>query len=328
MNQTRGPQSGASPVVVFGKTPRMGDFLRIGGRSPAGDALEQFVEQGLAAGEAKHRAAWPSAYAMGATYAFIFRPPRAAGTSEALVGVIRPSVDAVGRRFPLVVYAPALPRSGVPWPHVLPMALGDFLDAAATLLLQSDYVGSIGEMQGGLSQLPFPQVQADGNARDYEGWAAATPLLNAWGVIYGGESGLSAPKAIHTIAEAVGPFRGQESPATKLGLRLPLGAGGVAAAVFWLDVVRRLAKTPGEVRTCFWSFDGTTGCAIVQLGDTPGSTLAELWAPDVNSEYLCDLTVPSSVEVGRFLTRLPPHLSDALQVPHILVRDFLDRLAM
>jgi type VI secretion system ImpM family protein len=307
----------------------MGDFLRVGSGGPAGEALEQWVEQGLALGEAKRGREWPSIYAAGATYAFIFRPPRATNLREALVGVIKPSVDAVGRRFPLVVYSQALQRAALPWPHVLPMALGDFLDAAATLLLEADAVTGIADMQAALKRVPMPQVaDAERNAHEYEAWAASTPLGSAWSVIYGGESALSAPRAVHTITEAVAPFRGQEGAATKLGLRLPLGPGGVAAAAFWLDTVRRIARTPQEVRSCFWSFDGESGCAIVQLGDTPASTLIELWSPDANSEYLCDLMVPTSVDVGRFLGRLPPHVAEALQSPQALVKDFLDRLAV
>lgn len=327
MWSTTGSHSAALQVAVFGKTPRMGDFLRVGSGGPAGEALEQWIEQGLALAEAKRGAAWPGLYAGGATYAFLFRPPRASNVKDVLVGVIKPSSDAVGRRFPLVVYAPAIPRPSVPWPHILPIALGDFLDAAATLLFEADVVAGIADMQAALRRVPPPHLAgADQSAHEYDAWASSTLLSHAWSVVYGGTQAMSAPRAVHTISEAVAPFRGEDSPATKLGLRVPLGPGGIAAAAFWLDTVRRLARSPNEVRTCFWCFDGSTGSALVQLGDTPASSLAELWAPDPNSEYLCDLSLPASVDVGRFLTRLPPPLAEALQAPQALVRDFLDRL--
>ncbi len=329
MMSTTGSHAAPISVAVFGKTPRMGDFLRVGSGGPAGEALEQWVEQGLGMAEARRGRYWPSLYGAGATYAFIFRPPRATSVRETLVGVIKPSVDSVGRRFPLVVYAPVLPRSSVPWPHVLPIALGDFFDAAATLLMEADSVTGIADMQAALTRVRPPHLaDADRSAQEYEAWASATLLGHAWSVIYGDDQAMSAPRAVHTISEAVAPFRGEEGPATKLGLRLPLGQGGIAAAAYWLDIVRRLARTPAEVRSCFWCFDGESGCALVQLGDTPSSTLAELWAPDSNSEYLCDLVIPTSVDVGRFLNRLPPHVAEALQSPNALVRDFLDRLAV
>ncbi|MGD0525749.1 MAG: type VI secretion system-associated protein TagF [Polyangiaceae bacterium] len=329
MWSTTGSHPSPLNVAVFGKTPRMGDFLRVGSGGPAGEALEQWVEQGLGMAEARRNNYWPSAYAVGQTYAFVFRPPRSTGSKEALVGVIKPSIDAVGRRFPLVVYSTALPRASVPWPHMLPIALGDFFDAAATLLLEADNVTGIADMQAAMRHVPMPRlVDADRSAQEYEAWAAATPLSQAWNVVYGGEQAMSVPRSVHTILEAVAPFRGEEQPATKLGLRLPLGPGGVAAAAFWLDTVRRLARTPAEVRTCFWCFDGNVGCALVQLGDTPSGSLGELWLPDPNSEYLCDLVGPTSVDVGRFLGKLPPHVAEVLQSPNALVRDFLDRLTV
>jgi hypothetical protein len=197
------------------------------------------------------------------------------------------------------------------------------------LLLEADNVTGIADMQAALRGVPPPHLaDADRSAQEYEAWASSTLLTQAWSVVYGGDQAMSVPRSVHTISEAVAPFRGEESPATKLGLRLPLGPGGVAAASFWLDTVRRLARTPAEVRTCFWCFDGASGCALVQLGDTPAATLAELWSPDTNSEYLCDLTMPTSVDTGRFLNRLPPHVAEALQSPNALVRDFLDRLTV
>jgi type VI secretion system ImpM family protein len=327
MWQTGSHNTAPVQVSAFGKIPRMGDFVRVGSRGGAGESLEQWVEQGLSLAESKRNPAWPVNFASGAPHAFIFRPPRASNVKDAIVGVIKPSKDAVGRRFPLVVWAPAIPRSSVPWPHILPMALGDFFDAAATLLFDADAMANASEMQTALAKIPPPHMaDADRNAEEYEAWATTTPLEQAWNVVFGGGQTMSQVRAVHTISETVAPFRGAEGASTKVGLRLPLGPGGIAAAAFWLDTVRRLARSPSEVRTCFWSFDGATGTAIVQLGDTPGTTLAELWVPDTNSEYLCDLTAPASVDVGRFLTKLPPYLAEALQTPGVLVRDFLDRL--
>ncbi|HEX3343182.1 MAG TPA: type VI secretion system-associated protein TagF, partial [Polyangiaceae bacterium] len=249
MMSTTGSHFTPINVAVFGKTPRMGDFLRVGTGGPAGEALEQWVEQGLGTAETRRGRYWPSLYGAGAPYAFIFRPPRASPTRETLVGVIKPSVDSVGRRFPLVVYATALPRPNVPWPHVLPIALGDFFDAAATLLMEADNVTGIADMQAALTRLMPPRLaDADRSAQEYEAWAGTTLLTHAFNVVYGEEQAMSVPRALHTILEAIGPFRGEESPATKLGLRLPLGRGGIAAAAFWLDTVRRVARTPGEVR--------------------------------------------------------------------------------
>jgi type VI secretion system protein ImpM len=315
------------PVSVFGKTPGMGDFLRVGSAGRAGEAFEEWLDRGIAMAEGKRGAAWAPTFSAGAPWAFVFRAPRSAGIREGLVGVLKPSVDSVGRLFPLVVLSPALPTCVAPWPHVLPMAFGDFLDGAASALMGSAAVTSVADMAGILRGVPAPFAgDAAPVAQEYAAWAASTPLQNAWAAIYGGDRTLSAPYAIHTLFEAIAPFRGEVGPTTKLGLRLPLGGGGVAAAAFWIDMVRQFARSLAEVRSCFWSFDGRTGSMIIQLGDTPASTLGELWAPDPDNEHLCDLTAPATVEAGRFLARLPPHVAETLMAPQALAGDFLARL--
>lgn len=319
---TQGPPR----VAAFGKIPRIGDFLRVGSVGPSGEAFKQWMEHGLGFAESGTDGSWLRSYQAGATYAFVFRPP---SPGDMLVGVIKPSVDSVGRRFPLAVYAPAFLDVRVPWPHVLPIVFGDFLDAAATVLQRADSVSDAAEMHALLQQLPPPhRGDGDLHASEYDAWAASTAIAHAWGVVYGAEQAVSAAQAVHTIAEAVAPFRGDYAPRTKLGLRLPLGPGGVAAAVLWLDTIGRLAQTPGLVRNCFWCFDGTSGSAIVQLGDVPASTLAQLWAPNADSEHLCDLTSPSAIDVARYLTRLPGPLCEALQSSRALVREFLERLSV
>ncbi len=220
---------------------------RVAGR--AGECFDEWIQQGLAAAEAKRGPAWAPPYAAGEVWAFIFRPPRGVNIREGLVGVMKPSVDAVGRRFPLVICSSALSQCVVPWPHVLPMGFGDFLDRAATVLLESDAITGVAEMQNALLRIPEP-VPGDSEpaAHEYEAWASYTPLQNAWAVIYGHGDNVSPPRAIHTIAEALAPFRGEEAPNTKLSLRLPLGAGGVAAAAFWIDIIRQSARSLAEVR--------------------------------------------------------------------------------
>jgi type VI secretion system ImpM family protein len=315
-----------SSFVVFGKVPWMGDFLRVGSPGRTGEALEHWVEQGLSRADSRFGASWESAYTRGSTHAFFFRSPRAA-PRETLAGVILPSRDAVGRSFPLLVYAPVVSTRGeIAWPHVLPMALGDFFDAAAEMLHNAGRFSSQAELLDALARLPPPQVDhTDMQAHDYAAWTSSARLEQALSVVFGEARDHLAPRAVHVIGEAVAPFRGDPSPATTLGLRLPLGTGGAAAIAFWLDVVRRMMASPGELRTSFWSFDGERGSVIVQLGETPATTLAELWAPDGDSETMCDLTDASSIP-PRLPSELPPALAAALQSRDTLVSDFLDRL--
>ena len=296
MWSTTGSHANALQVAVFGKQPRSGDFLRVGSGGPAGEALEQFVEQGLAHAEGKRGSGWPAQYTAGATYAFVFRPPRSTSVRDALVGVIKPSGDSVGRRFPLVVYAPTIPRSNAPWPHVLPIALGDFLDAAANLLIQADSMTGIGDMQAALRHVAYPNLSAgDQAAQEYDAWASATLLTQAWSVVYGGEV-TSAARAMHTITEAIASFRGVEGPATKLGLRLPLGPGGIAAAT---SGSTRTAVSPAPPTRCAPASGASTGRAAAQSSSSgiPRPAPSPSSGRPTPTATTLDLTVPASVDV-------------------------------
>lgn len=323
-------------VAAFGKTPGMGDFLRVGSAGRAGECFDEWIQQGIAHAEARRVPGWVDAYGSGAPWAFIYRPPRSAGTPEGLVGVVGPSTDSVGRRYPLVVCAAALSACRVPWPHVLPLAFGDFLDGAANVLLDPRAGASGAEMSAALGRVVPPVLRdADWSAREYEVWASSTPLRQAWSIFYGDDA-VSPAHAVYTIIEAVAPFRGEEAPETRLALRLPLGAAGAAAAAFWIDIVRRLSRSPREVRSCFWSTDGRTGTMLVQLGTTPAATFGELWAPDTNSEQVCDLTASPPSDPRALLARTAPGVAEVMDAGAAgggggggggaLVRDFLERL--
>ena len=64
-----------APVGAFGKVPQMAHFLRTGTKPLP--AFETWLEAGMAWGEKKHAANWPTVYAAGASHSFVYRrPPR------------------------------------------------------------------------------------------------------------------------------------------------------------------------------------------------------------------------------------------------------------
>ena len=305
----------------------MGDFVRLGAHGEPPASLESWLQEGVALADANHGQGWHAAYALGSLAAYIFRPPRSVQNAGALVGVLKPAVDSVGRRFPITIFDAWSDRSVVRSPHVLPILAGNFLDQVTDALFASEFVGARGDMQAllaNIAPLTLDSVQSDVAA--YDEWARRATLEQAWGVVFGGDTSLAPVRAIHTIVEALAPFRGQQSLSTKVGIKLPLGRGGSAAAAFWLDIVRRVAQSEHEVRTSFWSFDGHTGFLLVQLGETPAHSLSDLWLPDPDGEYICDLTCPSSIDASRFARELPSPIAKMLEDPYVAVADFLDEL--
>jgi type VI secretion system protein ImpM len=297
-------------VGAYGKVPKMGDFVRAGAKPLP--SFEQWLEAGMAAGEKKYGASWPSVYGKGPIHAFVYRPPVRDGAM--LVGVLKPSHDSVGRRFPLVVFAQIAERDVAACPHLLPLVLGDFLEAATSAMTDASTVTSASEYQERIGRVALPYLNTDAAAADYDRWARSTPVSAAWRAIYGSGESDAPLGALKSIREALAPFGERENLTTPLAVRLRLGSAGIAAAVLWLDIVRSVARWRATTPTCFWSFDGDEGSILVQLGQVTPSSLAELWQPDLDSDHVCNLLgVTTNEHRSQLVASFPRQLGAVLE---------------
>lgn len=298
-------------VSAFGKVPAAGDFIRVNAGAEPIPSLEAWVTAGMEYADDRV-SGWAQSFSTGAPYAFVFRAPKNASPGRVAVGVIRPSRDAVGRKFPVVICSVVDATPLLAQPHLMPLVLGDFLEAATAA--QVDHARTQGDLGQAIAYVRDVDLsQLAGAANEYQQWVSMTSISSALAAIYGQGGQGTVVHALHTIGEAVAAFRGQENPTTPLSLRLPLGSGGPAAAVFWMDLVRSAARWRSTVPTCFWSFDGMSGSLLLQLGDPPVASLSQLWAPDPDSDHVCDLTSPASVDPSRFLSRLSAPVAQVTQ---------------
>jgi type VI secretion system protein ImpM len=96
-------------VGAFGKIPALGDFFRL--RAPAGfvEAWDGWLAPGLASTRAALGPRWDDCYMSAPIWRFTLA--RGLAGPARRTGVMMPSVDRVGRRFPLTLVA-ALPEQG------------------------------------------------------------------------------------------------------------------------------------------------------------------------------------------------------------------------
>lgn len=310
-------------IGAFGKLPTAGDFVRSGTGAPITAELEQFLHGGVDAFHQERCS--PDVFDAGRTYGFLLRAADPRGT-EGLVGLLSPSRDAVGRRFPFVVFDTIDGRqtqggNG----YLLPLAAGDFLEHALRLARRPTLAPA--DLPRELSMVEPVGARFDHLTREYQGWASTTRIGSVWASIFGDHASPYATAAVIGIAASVEPWRGHARPPTSLSVRLPLGAGGTAAVVFWLDVVRRLSAWQETTPTAFWHWSGENGDILVQLGDTPTSSFVELYRPDPDAELVYDL-----VPRGRQASALPVppfarRAADILRRPDAPVLELLDALA-
>lgn len=310
-------------VGAFGKLPYVGDFVRYNVVASSAIEFEHLVQRGIDVA-AERGAVWHEEFDTGAMFGFLFAPRPSEG--ELLSGVVLPSHDSVGRRYPFVVFSTVANQAIASLPHLAPLALGEFLAGAADAAYDAlDATGSVESLLVGLR--PASVETLNQHQLDYEQWTHSTHAAAAFGGTFGGRYLDDTPHAVETILQCVQPWRGVEYPDTPLAVRLPIGAAGVSSVVFWVDVVRHAAGWRQTIPSLFWHWDGEYGEMLLQLGTTPAASVIELWAPHEDSEHICDLVSPGTSSVAAVLDRLPPGLAAVLQSPEARVVDLLAALA-
>ena len=88
---------------AFGKMPALGDFFRLGAEREFVTPWDHWLQASLLQAQADLGAGFEAAYMSAPIWRFAL-PPSVAGT-QGVVGVLMPSVDRVGRRFPLTLLA-------------------------------------------------------------------------------------------------------------------------------------------------------------------------------------------------------------------------------
>jgi len=105
-----------SPAIgFFGKIPSRGDFVTRGLSSGLVDAWGDWVAQAIGASRALLGADWDDAWMVAPVWRFAL-PPGLCGSSPVL-GLMMPSVDRVGRLYPLMIAAELEGLVGTPDPE-------------------------------------------------------------------------------------------------------------------------------------------------------------------------------------------------------------------
>lgn len=148
----------ATPSIPgwYGKLPTLGDFASRRLDASFIDPWDAWLAQGIATLREQSGETWLDAYLASPVWRFVLMPGVLG--EQAVAGVLMPSVDRVGRYFPLTLAAPlpALPGSGAEveallnWLHQL--------DDAAADALHDDW--DVDQLEAELARLPLPAMAA------------------------------------------------------------------------------------------------------------------------------------------------------------------------
>ena len=293
--------------MAKGKIPSYSEFLTPRTTREPDQSFDAWLDAGMGLASHQYGSAWQESFETGDVQGFVWRAP---GTSSdtLLVGLLFPSCDAVGRRYPLAV-ACGVPRRLVDQaPHVIPLAFGDFLERVHAA--SADFADLRPEdLTARIAALGPPSEDDVRRAiADYDAWCLATPVHEAWAAVFeDGDPARSLP-ILHVLASVTESVRGVEQPSAGASLRLPLGRGGPASATLWLDIIHRLTRWTRTVPSAFWAV--SEGSLVVALGDAPPGVLSALWYP--YSEHVYDLSVPPTASTEGSLISVGARMSDLL----------------
>lgn len=143
----------SSPPGWYGKLPTLGDFAsrRLG---PAFiEPWDAWLAEGLAGLRAHAADAWLDAYLASPTWRFVLQPG-VLGQAHVVAGVLMPSVDRVGRYFPLTI-ATALPQAPASVDEIEGLLNGlHRLDDLAADALHDDW--TLEQLEDELARLSWP----------------------------------------------------------------------------------------------------------------------------------------------------------------------------
>lgn len=313
------------PVGGFGKIPALGDFVRTPSPSNEMLAFEAWLTRAIETGEARPGTAFRDAFPHAAPHAFLWSGALDKKLRGLLAGVIVPSHDGVGRRFPLVICAP-IPSSALAGnPHAAPLVLHDFFHRAAAAASRAARMHSPAEFQAQVTSIAQPSFDdTTSSLAQYAAWTRGQRAHAIWESLFGADAEHASRYALYLLVEATAAYRGQDTPPTSLGVRVPLGRDVAITAAMWIDLIRHAAGWKTTVPSLFLPLATDAPRALIQLGaEAPASVLADLYTPTNDSETVCEVT--PGVD-ARLPSVLPPAVGRAVSAPEALLADVVHEL--
>lgn len=272
-------------VGAFGKIPSQGDFVRIQCGTAAAAALDRWLEEGV---DLVRRA---DAQLPEAPAQFLFRAP---GVREVLLGVLAPSRDAVGRRFPLAIFG-ALDGAALAESFpILPTAFARFLGTAAQLVVTAASTPP-SDPAAAVRALPVPSPQEISIADEL----LRKTLLAARGADFIGRLFASAPEGCRYYAfrTFLGACRQSGGNPNKGGPTLDCPVTCDVDRLTWLELARRLLGWRDTAPSLLWNETRL----LMSLGPAPPALLSYHAKPDHDGASLWPLstTRADAIEAAR-----------------------------
>ncbi len=301
----------------FGKVPLFADFVRHGPPVPELEALDEWLQEGIAGARQGLGASWEAAFEAMPPRRFIYR---SRSTGRAVGGAIAASRDKAGRRFPVLVYAALDARPLGTESSLLPVLLGGFMERAAEVASSPDRSADLKAYLGRVDELSF-EADLEGARRGFQDFAARVTAGAFWGRALGSAGEGPLYGFVQNLADALG---GGAVP--RYALRFPGDAGNLGMT-FWLELCGRLGPRLGLPTLAEWGParpGGAAGSTVV-FDDLLSKYFLPVFLPDRPSPHLFPLKPDGAVEAAR-VEQARRRFGAALGEPGLPLAELLRRL--
>lgn len=325
-------QTTTRQILSFGKLPIAGDFVRYGASGTAVEAIDAWFQQGLYAARARMPASFDDAFDSAPASSFLFNPRNGAA---ALAGVMKPSRDQSGRRYPFLIAAEVDEslRAGREAARI-PVRFGAFF-AWATHLVDEATAGRLShrDLPDQLGSFVSTPEEASERSAAYYRFLQETAFSDLAANIWGDAAETRAGLLLKNLRDIVLPIRGSIPAHFALGLRFPVlreDPGRAFSKSFWLEAGLRLLETPRVRPTFFWTQPDPRAHAspflLMYLQTPPGRDFQDLLPAAPEGDRLCILDEMGSGTVVDPAAALPSRYASLLGAERVSLRDFRDRL--
>lgn len=315
----------ASPAAAcFGKLPTHGDFVRHNVGVSDGRALQAFddwVQRGLIHAR-RVDPQFDSAFDKASGLCFVM--DLRAGDSV-LAGVLQPSRDSTGRRYPFLVTV-LIPRREVDgrrlpsWPFryqsFFAEAAASAADAVSDRLASKRLPERLAELCNLFDRTPF--------VVDYEYRLRQAPVWPLWERAWGTSEDGRKYVLVKNLTEVFATARGRP---WRLPLRFPFPSGAAAMdASFWLETCWHLLGNPPAEPGFFWPERDPEGALHVALAHPPPALFAHLISSAARDDGCFYLDDPGGEPTALSALALPPEHTTLLENETLSCRAFIDQL--
>lgn len=301
------------PSGCLGKLPLHGDFIRYNAASPEVQELDQWIGEGIVLGNNELDARWDATFDAAPAARFIHVSPR---THRAVAGLLRPSVDKAGRRYPFLIYAVVEPGALGSDLGYLPLALESFAASARSIAAQASGAASVNAFLAGFENLKLDRDMGEAK-RAFSRYVLSRQATEFFGNAFGAANDPRMHAAIQTLSE--GPDT--RAPAS-VAMRLPLNEAAVEVS-FWLELARRLTKAGTLPVLAYWS-DAPGARLHLCFGEMASKYFLPFVLPTRTDASLRDLTAPKGDPAAS--QRGKATFDQVLSAPSLKLADMLQRL--